>query len=348
VYWARSACRDAQRRPQAVLPVAVGVQALLRGVTQVLARRRPGARHRRVAAQHAEFGQQLARGAGLAWRQRQVVGAERVGRHLVAAGAGIAARLALHFQQQEVVAARARQLPRRRQAADAAAGDGHGGPGAFRSAPESRVCRRRWPSASSAPESVPGGRGGAALGLRRRRGSAAADVAARKSRRRMDQCACTRPHSRSKMRTRFWLSRRLGSAAESRAMSAGKWNSAGSASGVRKRVATGMRRGRPVVAPAGEDEAPFAEAGHQRVVGRGLPAGRFEGGDHGPEALPRVHRRGGLDHDAGRFRRRAASAGGRRRSSRACPGCGWRDRGNRRRRSRTPPAFVPAIAGRRH
>jgi hypothetical protein len=83
------------------------------------------------AAQHAQFGQQLARGAGLAWRQRQVVGAQRVGRHLVAAGARIASCLVLHFQQQEVVAARPRQLPRRRQAANPAAGDGHGGPACF-------------------------------------------------------------------------------------------------------------------------------------------------------------------------------------------------------------------------
>jgi hypothetical protein len=122
--------RHAQRRPDALLPVAVDVQAFLRRVAQILfvVGRMRGIR---VALQHAELGQQLARRACLARRQRQVMRAERMRRNLVLSGARIATLLAFHFQQQEIVAARTRQLPGRRESADAATDDGNGDPPRF-------------------------------------------------------------------------------------------------------------------------------------------------------------------------------------------------------------------------
>ncbi len=48
-------------------------------------------------------------------------------------------------------------------------------------------------------------------------------------------------------------------------------------------------------AVAGDDVAPLAKAGHVGVVGRGAQAGGFDGGGHGPKALARHQRRGGLD-----------------------------------------------------
>ena len=47
---------------------------------------------------------------------------------------------------------------------------------------------------------------------------------------------------------------------------------------------------------AGDHEAPFAEAGHVGVVGRGPQADGLDGLHHGPVALACHKRRGGLDH----------------------------------------------------
>ena len=79
---------------------------------------------------------------------------------------------------------------------------------------------------------------------------------------------CTRPHSSSNTCTRRWSDRRLGSAG-TRAMSGGNWNSAGRPSRVRKRRPGGRLHVGAHRPPAGDDEAPFAEARHMRVVRRG-------------------------------------------------------------------------------
>ena len=54
------------------------------------------------------------------------MGTQRMDRNLVSAGSRVAACLVLHFQQQEIVATGARQLPGGRQSADTAPGDRNG------------------------------------------------------------------------------------------------------------------------------------------------------------------------------------------------------------------------------
>ena len=58
----------------------------------------------------------------------------------------------------------------------------------------------------------------------------------------------------------------------------------------------GQRIGHAPGATAGQHKAPFAKAGHMRVVGPRRQAHRFNGGDHRPEALACHQGRSGLHH----------------------------------------------------
>ena len=137
--------------------------------------------------------------------------------------------------------------------------------------------RSRWPrSARRADPAAVEARRGAARSRRAAPApppSAAARTPRRVGPRQARAHRCTLPHSSSKVCTSTWFDSRFTSAG-TRAMSGGKSNSAGRP--WQRRGSAGPRGsavGMPERAPAGDDEAPFAEARHVRVVRRGR-AGR--------------------------------------------------------------------------
>ena len=122
---------NADMRQQAVFPPAIAIQPLLRHGAQIaLVIARPPCK--RIACQHAQFGQQFAHGTGFGRRQGQIVRRQRVFAHRIATGARVAARLSLQFKQQKILAPRLCQLPSRREAADAATNDRYGDTQGFR------------------------------------------------------------------------------------------------------------------------------------------------------------------------------------------------------------------------
>ncbi len=131
---------DAEMRQQPLLPQAMAIDTLLRRraqVTLVIDRPFGG----RVALQHAEFGEQFAHMHGLARRQRQVVGAPRVGDERRLAGARVAAELVFHVENQEVIHPALGQPPRGGEAGNAAADDHHAGPARLRRCREAAVAQ---------------------------------------------------------------------------------------------------------------------------------------------------------------------------------------------------------------
>ena len=107
-------------RQQAVLPVAVEEQALLRAVAQVQLVVLPAAGQ---AAAQAEFLQQVLHMAGVVARHRQVVRAHGAGDAVHRHAAAVAAGRVFQLQQREIVLPGQPQRPRRRQPGDAAASD---------------------------------------------------------------------------------------------------------------------------------------------------------------------------------------------------------------------------------
>ena len=114
----------AMHRQQAVLPLAVEEQPLLRAVAQRALVVFPAAGH---APAQAQFLEQVLHLARIVAGHRQVVRAERAGDAVDHAAARIAARAVLELEQREVVDAREAQRARRREPGDATAGDQHAG-----------------------------------------------------------------------------------------------------------------------------------------------------------------------------------------------------------------------------
>ena len=217
--------------------------------------------------------------------------AERIGADGVAARARVAAGAVLEFEQAEVDAG-VGQRPGGRQAGDAAADDRDARCVRCGSAAGNLPPRSLWPRVKSAPPSVPGMAASPRSAMRAARraargghGGAGEQIRAIRVRRRstaisrlLEGSAAASPLIRPlglELAHQAWLSSRFTGVGR-RAMSGGKKKARRSAVGVRNLSPRAAAPAAAERAVAGEDEAPFAEAGDIGVIAGGDQPGGLD------------------------------------------------------------------------